>query len=158
MWNYFEFGPVVQEDMSFKRFLILSSGSPPAGWSQTICAVFERGHHGEHSSEIIWNLNKGLRGDVVQRYFLSGALAYILFSGVEPFVQFWLRVSRETILWNYFEFWQVVQEMSFKRFLFWGSGSPPVWWTKKDHNNSPWAFGSGELKTIQHDKGEFFAY
>ena len=27
--NYFEFGSVVQEKMSFKRFLIWSSGRPP---------------------------------------------------------------------------------------------------------------------------------
>ena len=31
-------------------------------------------------------------------YFLSGALAALLFSGVEPFVQFWLRTLLETIL------------------------------------------------------------
>ena len=31
-------------------------------------------------------------------YFLSGALATLLFSGVEPFVQFWLRTLLETIL------------------------------------------------------------
>ena len=31
-------------------------------------------------------------------YFLSGALAALLFSGVEPFVQFWLRALSETIL------------------------------------------------------------
>ena len=29
----FEFGPVVQEAMSFKRFLILSSYGPPVRWS-----------------------------------------------------------------------------------------------------------------------------
>ena len=39
MRNYFEFGPVVQEEMSFKRFLIWSSGG-------TIYKCnCERGHH-----------------------------------------------------------------------------------------------------------------
>ena len=32
-------------------------------------------------------------------------------------------------LWNYFESWSVVYEMSFKRFLIWGSGFPPVQWS-----------------------------
>ena len=31
-------------------------------------------------------------------YFLSGALVALLFSGVKPFVQFWLRALSETIL------------------------------------------------------------
>ena len=43
-------------------------------------------------------------------YLLSGALAALLFTGVKPFVQFWLRTLLETILWNYFEFGPVVQE------------------------------------------------
>ena len=49
----FEVGPVVQE-LSFKRFLIWSSGGPPVWCSKTIYAIyFERGHHGEHSCEVI---------------------------------------------------------------------------------------------------------
>ena len=46
----FEFGPVVQEEKSFKR------------------------------------------------YFLSGALVALLFSGVEPFMQFWKRALLETFM------------------------------------------------------------
>ena len=54
----------------------------------------------------------------------------LLFSGAEPFVQFWCRVSRATILWNYYKFEPVVEEMSFKSFfLIWSSGSPPVQWS-----------------------------
>ena len=30
----------------------------------------------------------------------------------------------------FFEFWSVVQEMLFKRFLIWSSGGPPVWWSR----------------------------
>ena len=41
--NYFKFGPVVQEDMSFKRFLIWSSGGPPVQWSRTIYAILKEG-------------------------------------------------------------------------------------------------------------------
>ena len=34
--NYFELEPVVEENMSFKRFLSWSSGGPPIWWSGTI--------------------------------------------------------------------------------------------------------------------------
>ena len=35
MYIYFVFGPVVQEEVSFKSFLIWSSGGPPVQWSGT---------------------------------------------------------------------------------------------------------------------------
>ena len=59
----------------------------------------------------IWGIF-GPRGRIKKKYiyFLSGALAALLFRGVEPFVQFWLRTLSETILRNYFEFGPVVQE------------------------------------------------
>ena len=41
--NYFEFGSVVQE-ISFKRFPIWSSGSPPVKWSETIYAILKDDH------------------------------------------------------------------------------------------------------------------
>ena len=44
-------------------------------------------------------------------------------------MQFWYRVSRGTILWNYFEFGSVVQEMSFLRFHIWSCGGPSVPWS-----------------------------
>ena len=44
----------------------------------------------------MWNIHVKLYdiwtsglGDVISKYFLSGALAALLFSGAEPFVQFW---------------------------------------------------------------------
>ena len=43
----FEFGSVVQEQMLFKRFLIWSYGG-----LNHLCN-FKRGHHGEHSCEVI---------------------------------------------------------------------------------------------------------
>ena len=47
------------------------------------------------------------------------------------FVQCLKRVSRGTIIGNYFEFWSVAQEeMSFKRVLIWSSSGPPVQRTK----------------------------
>ena len=46
-------------------------------------------------------------------------MAALLVGGAEPFVQFWQRISRETILQNYFEFGLVVQEeMPFSDFSY----------------------------------------
>ena len=41
--NYFEFWPVVQEDISFKDILIWSSGSPLVQRSGTVCAILVEG-------------------------------------------------------------------------------------------------------------------
>ena len=38
-----KFGPVVQEEMSLKTFLILSSDSPFVQCNGTICAILEEG-------------------------------------------------------------------------------------------------------------------
>ena len=71
--NYFEFEAVVKEEIPFKRFLICCYGSPPDWLSGTTCAILKEG--------ITWNIhvelyeiwNSGI-GDVVLRYYLSGAL------------------------------------------------------------------------------------
>ena len=73
MWNYFEFRPVVQEEMPFKGISYLELGQPFCSAERMhlsnfgkgikrnnsvkiFCSVewihlsnFERGHHGEHS-------------------------------------------------------------------------------------------------------------
>ena len=41
--KFMKFGPVVQEEMSFKRFLIWSSGDPSVQWSRTIYAILKEG-------------------------------------------------------------------------------------------------------------------
>ena len=41
--EFYEFGPVVQEEMLFKRFLIWSSGNPPVQWSGIIYAILKEG-------------------------------------------------------------------------------------------------------------------
>ena len=41
--NNFDFGPVVQKEMSFKIFLIWSSGGPCVGWSRSIYAILIEG-------------------------------------------------------------------------------------------------------------------
>ena len=47
---------------------------------------FGTSDHEEQFCEIIWNLNSS--GDVIVRYFLSIALEAVLFSRVDPLVQF----------------------------------------------------------------------
>ena len=51
---------------------------------------FKRGHHGEHSVKFYGIWTSGSGGNAVKRYFLSRALAAPLFSGLEPFVQFFV--------------------------------------------------------------------
>ena len=41
--KFMKFGPVVQEEMSFKKFLIWSSGNPPVQWSGIIFAFLKEG-------------------------------------------------------------------------------------------------------------------
>ena len=61
---------------------------------QPFCSVecnhlcnFGRGYQEEQFSEIILNLGQWFRRWCL-KYFLSGALAALLFSGAEPFMQF----------------------------------------------------------------------
>ena len=48
------------------------------------------------------------------RYFLSGALSILLFSGAKPFKQFCKRASWGTFMCRYVKLGPVVQEMSFE--------------------------------------------
>ena len=91
--NYFGFGPVVQEEMSFKICLIWSSGGPHVRWSGTIYAILKEGIMGNIHVKLyeIWTSGSG--GDVVERHFLSRALVASLFSGLEQFVHFWKKAS-----------------------------------------------------------------
>ena len=105
---------------------------------------FERGYHGEHSCEVIWNLDQWFRRCRLKDFFFW-ALAALLFSGAEPFMQFWKRASWGIFMWSYVKFGPVVQEeMLFKEKVF-GRGMHCGRRTKTDHNTSPWAFSSGEL-------------
>ena len=61
--------------------------------------------------------------EVVKSLFLFIALAAILFNVAEMFEQFWLRVTQETFLYNYFKIHLLVQEKkSFKGFSIFCSG------------------------------------
>ena len=82
----FEFGPVFHE-MLFKDISYLEL------W-QSLCSMepghlcnFGRVHHEDQFCEIILNLGQWFRKCRL-KYFLSGALAALLFDAVEPFMQF----------------------------------------------------------------------
>ena len=60
-----KFGPVVQEEMSFKRFLIWSSGGPPVQWSGTIYAILKEGIMGNIHVMLFEIWTSGSGGDVV---------------------------------------------------------------------------------------------
>ena len=80
--------------MSFERFLIWNSGSPPFWRSRTIYAILKEVIMGNIHVKLYGIWTSGSEGDVViQRYFLSRALSDPLFSGLEPFVQFWKKAS-----------------------------------------------------------------
>ena len=55
---------MVQEEWSFKRFLIWSSGGPPVQWSRTIYALLKEGIMGNILVKLyeIWTSGSG--GDV----------------------------------------------------------------------------------------------
>ena len=85
---------VVQEEMSF-RFLICISGRPPDQLSETIYAILKECIMGNIHVKLCDLWNGGSGGDVVSRHFLSRALEALLFSGLEPFVQFLRRHHEE---------------------------------------------------------------
>ena len=77
----------------------------------------------EHSCEIISKSVTNLAEEVVKSIFLFIALAAILFNLAEFFEHFWLRVTQETFLCNYFKTHPLVPEKkSFKGFSIFSSG------------------------------------
>ena len=53
------------QEMSFKRFLIWSSGGPPAHWSGTIYAILKEGIIGNIHVKLFEIWTSGSGGDVV---------------------------------------------------------------------------------------------
>ena len=56
---------MVQEEMSFIRFLIWSSGDPPVKWSKTVYAIFKEDIMGNIHVKLYEIWTSGSRGDVV---------------------------------------------------------------------------------------------
>ena len=72
--------------------------------------------------KLFQNLSTDL-AEVVKSLFLFIALAAILFNVAELFEQFWLRVTQEALLYNYFKIHLLVLEKkSFKGFSIFSPG------------------------------------
>ena len=68
--------------------------------------------------KLFQNLSTDLAEEVVKSLFLFIALAAILFNVAESFDQFWRRVTKETVLYNYFKINLLVQQKKlFKSFF-----------------------------------------
>ena len=77
----------------------------------------------KHSVKLFQNLSIDIAEEVIKSLFVFIALAAILFIVAESFEQFWLRVTQETFLYNYFKIHLLVQEKkSFKCFSIFSSG------------------------------------
>ena len=59
--------------------------------------------HSQLKFNEIWTSGSG--GDAVKRYFLPGALADLLFSEAEPFVQFWIEGIMSNNSVKFFRIW-----------------------------------------------------
>ena len=80
--------------------------------------------------KLFQNLSTDLAEEVVKSLFLFIALVAILFNVAESFEQFWLRVTQEAFLYNYFKIHLLVQEKkSFKGFSIFSSGGHLVQWS-----------------------------
>ena len=92
-----KFGPVVQEETSFKDISYLELWQPLCSAEHNHLCNLGRGYPEEQFCEIILNLGQWLRKRCLKD-FLSGAVAALLFGGAEPFLQFGNRASWETFI------------------------------------------------------------
>ena len=65
LWNYLEFGPVVQEEMSFKYIPYLELWWSSCSAERDLLDNFDRKHYEKHFCEIILNWTSSSGGDVV---------------------------------------------------------------------------------------------
>ena len=83
-----KYRPVVKEVMSFKDNSYLELWRPFCSVEQKLLCHFGKGHYEEQFSEIVLNLDQWFRMICRLKYFLSGALAALVFSGAEPLCNF----------------------------------------------------------------------
>ena len=84
-----KFRPAVQEEMLVKDISYLKLWQPFCSAKQKYLCNFSREYNEEQFCEIIFNLDQWFRRKCLLKIFLSGALTALLFSGADPFVQFW---------------------------------------------------------------------
>ena len=74
--------------MSFFDISYLELWPPLCSAKQNHLRNFGRGHHGDYFCEIIFNFDQLFRRRCHFKDFLSIALTALMFSGLEPFMQF----------------------------------------------------------------------
>ena len=92
------FVPVVKEEMLLKENSYLELWWPFCSGECNHLCNFGRGYQEDQFSEIILNLDQWFRRRCHLKDFLSVALAALLFSGAEAFVQFGKRASWGTFM------------------------------------------------------------
>ena len=85
--TYFQFRPVVKEEMPFKDNSHLEVWQPFCSAERKHLCNFDRQCYEIQFCEIILNLDQWFRGRCLKES-LSGALAAVLFDGAEPVMQF----------------------------------------------------------------------
>ena len=136
---------MVQEEMQFKGISYLELWHPFCSAERNHLCNFCKGYPEEQFCELILNLGQWFRRCRLKD-FLPGVLATLLFSGAEPFMQFWKRASWGTFMWSYMKLRPVVQEeMSFKEKVY----------GRTDKDRSQYhtlSLRPGELKIISGDQ------
>ena len=82
-----QFGPVVQEEMPFKGISYQELWQPFCSAERNHLCNFGRWYQEEQFCEIISDFGQWFRRCLLKD-FLSGVLETLVFSGVEPFMQF----------------------------------------------------------------------
>ena len=82
-----KFEPVIQQEMSFKDISFLELWQPLCSVDWNHLCNFGRRYYEDQFCEIILNLGQWFRRGCRLKDFLSGALAALLFSEAEPFMQ-----------------------------------------------------------------------
>ena len=110
---------------------------------------FSRGYHEVHFCEIILNLDQWFRRCRL-KYFLSGALAALLFWRSQTFCAILaagIKGEQSCEIFLNLDQWLRKRCHLKKKFTdAWRRRITIAHLEKTDHNSSPWAFGSGELK------------
>ena len=84
--------------ISFKDISYLELRRPFCSVEQNYLCNFGKGHYEEQFCEFNSNLGQWFRRRCRLKCFLSGALAALVFSGAEPFMQFCKRASWGTFM------------------------------------------------------------
>ena len=98
LWNYFQFGPVVQEKTAFKDISHLELWRPCIKPSKTFRALLVEAITRNNSVKLFWILTSGSGGNVIKTFLISfvqwsGTICANLVKGT---------TGKNSVIWNYF--------------------------------------------------------